>query len=121
MTQTPLHKRYALILAGGSGQRFWPISRDALPKQLLKLFGEKTLLELTIERLDGFVPKENILILTNQQQEASVRAIPLKTCPLKTSSLSRKSVIPRPPSPSPLAGLLLVTRWPPCSCCQPII
>jgi mannose-1-phosphate guanylyltransferase len=66
--------RYALILAGGSGQRFWPISRDAQPKQLLKLFGEKTLLEMTVERLEGLVPKENILVLTNQQQEAGVRA-----------------------------------------------
>jgi mannose-1-phosphate guanylyltransferase len=75
MPKAAIHKRYALILAGGSGQRFWPISRDALPKQLLKLFGDKTLLELTIERLEGFVPKENILILTNKQQEASVRAI----------------------------------------------
>jgi len=67
--------RYALILAGGSGQRFWPISRDALPKQLLKLFGDKTLLEMTVERLNGVVPKENILILTNKQQEAAVRAL----------------------------------------------
>lgn len=67
--------RYALILAGGSGQRFWPISRDSLPKQLLKLFGEKTLLEMTVERLDGVVPKENILILTNKQQEATVRSL----------------------------------------------
>lgn len=67
--------RYALILAGGSGQRFWPLSRDSLPKQLLKLFGEKTLLELTIERLEGLVPKENIIILTNQVQENAVRAL----------------------------------------------
>jgi mannose-1-phosphate guanylyltransferase len=66
--------RYALILAGGSGQRFWPLSRDSLPKQLLKLFGEKTLLELTIDRLQGLVPKENIIILTNQVQEKAVRA-----------------------------------------------
>jgi mannose-1-phosphate guanylyltransferase len=69
------NSRYALILAGGSGQRFWPISRDALPKQLLKLFGDKTLLEMTVERMDGLVPKENILILTNKQQEAGVRAL----------------------------------------------
>jgi mannose-1-phosphate guanylyltransferase len=67
--------RYALILAGGSGQRFWPVSRDALPKQLLKLFGEKTLLEMTVERLDGLIPKENIVVLTNKQQEAHVRAL----------------------------------------------
>ena len=65
--------RYALILAGGSGQRFWPLSRDALPKQLLRLFGDKTLLELTLDRLEGVVPRENILILTNSQQEQAVR------------------------------------------------
>jgi mannose-1-phosphate guanylyltransferase len=67
--------RYALILAGGSGQRFWPVSRDTLPKQLLTLFGEKTLLELTVERLEGLVPKENIIILTNTLQEHAVRAL----------------------------------------------
>ncbi len=66
--------RYALILAGGSGQRFWPVSRDALPKQLLKLFGDKTLLELTVERLEGLVPMENILVLTNSAQIEGVRA-----------------------------------------------
>jgi mannose-1-phosphate guanylyltransferase len=65
--------RYALILAGGSGQRFWPISRDTLPKQLLTLFGDKTLLELTVDRLAGLVPKENIIILTNSLQERAVR------------------------------------------------
>ena len=47
---------YALILAGGSGERFWPLSRRARPKQLLRLVSEKTLLEETIARLDGLVP-----------------------------------------------------------------
>ena len=66
---------YALILAGGSGTRFWPLSRNSRPKQLLQLFGEETLLEQTIRRLDGLVPRENILILTNAQQEAAVREV----------------------------------------------
>ncbi|MBL9114988.1 MAG: NTP transferase domain-containing protein [Verrucomicrobiaceae bacterium] len=74
MSATP-KSRYAVILAGGSGQRFWPVSRDALPKQLLKLFGENTLLELTLERLKGIVPRENTLILTNHQQEKTVREL----------------------------------------------
>jgi mannose-1-phosphate guanylyltransferase len=64
---------YALVLAGGSGQRFWPVSRDRLPKQLLTLFGDKSLLQHTIARLEGIVPKENILVLTNHQQVAGVR------------------------------------------------
>ena len=66
---------YALILAGGSGTRFWPLSRDARPKQLLNLFGETTLLNQTIDRLTGLIPKENIIILTNQLQEAAVREV----------------------------------------------
>ena len=66
---------YALILAGGSGTRFWPLSRNDKPKQLLDLFGTGTLLEQTILRLDGLVPFENILILTNSLQEEAVRAI----------------------------------------------
>lgn len=66
---------YALILAGGSGTRFWPLSRNSKPKQLLDLFGTGTLLEQTIQRLDGLVPPENILILTNDLQADAVRAI----------------------------------------------
>ena len=57
---------YALILAGGSGERFWPLSRRARPKQLLRLVGEKTLLEETLARLEGFVPSERILILNQR-------------------------------------------------------
>jgi len=66
---------YALILAGGSGERFWPLSRRSRPKQLLSLFSEKTLLEETISRLDGLVPPENILILTNRDQIEGVREV----------------------------------------------
>jgi mannose-1-phosphate guanylyltransferase len=66
---------YALILAGGSGTRFWPLSRNSRPKQLLDLFGTGTLLEQTIQRLDGLVPLENILILTNSLQVEAVRSV----------------------------------------------
>ena len=66
---------YALILAGGSGTRFWPLSRNDKPKQLLDLFGTGTLLTQTINRLAGLVPLENILILTNSLQVDAVREI----------------------------------------------
>jgi mannose-1-phosphate guanylyltransferase len=69
------HATYALILAGGSGTRFWPLSRNSKPKQLLQLFGEETLLEQTIRRLEGLVPLENILILTNSLQLDGVRQV----------------------------------------------
>ncbi|MGI9243124.1 MAG: mannose-1-phosphate guanylyltransferase [Verrucomicrobiales bacterium] len=68
---------YALILAGGSGERFWPLSRKTLPKQLLKLFSEKSLLQETVDRIGGVLPVENILILTNTQQyEATLAELP---------------------------------------------
>jgi mannose-1-phosphate guanylyltransferase len=67
--------RYALILAGGSGTRFWPVSRDRLPKQLLELFGPATLLETTVERVAELVPEENILILTNALQVPEIRKV----------------------------------------------
>jgi mannose-1-phosphate guanylyltransferase len=66
---------FVLILAGGSGERFWPLSRRTRPKQLLSLFSEETLLAATLRRLEGLVAPENILILTNADQENGVREI----------------------------------------------
>src|SRR3989442_9029413 len=55
---------WAAILAGGAGTRFWPLSTPERPKQLLPLAGDRALLLQTVERLDGLVPPERILILT---------------------------------------------------------
>jgi mannose-1-phosphate guanylyltransferase len=57
---------YAVIMAGGSGTRFWPLSRRTRPKQLLRLFGKTTLLEQAVARLSGVIPPERIYIFTNQ-------------------------------------------------------
>jgi mannose-1-phosphate guanylyltransferase len=65
---------YAVVLAGGSGTRFWPLSRNATPKQLLRLFDDSTLLEQSLGRLEGLIPQKNILVLTNVEQESQVRA-----------------------------------------------
>src|SRR3982075_3491440 len=66
---------YALILAGGSGERFWPLSRRARPKQLLRLVAKQTLLEQAVARLEGLIAPERLLILTNVDQEAAVREL----------------------------------------------
>jgi len=63
---------YAVIMAGGSGTRFWPLSRRKRPKQLLEIFGRATLLEQTVARLEGVVPHERIYIFTNEFVHADV-------------------------------------------------
>ncbi|OAT80347.1 mannose-1-phosphate guanylyltransferase [Desulfotomaculum copahuensis] len=55
---------FAAIMAGGTGQRFWPLSRRDRPKQFLSLVGERTMLQLTVDRLAGLMPPENILVIT---------------------------------------------------------
>lgn len=55
---------WAVILAGGSGTRFWPLSTPERPKQLLPLAGDRPLLAQAVRRLDGLVPPDRILILT---------------------------------------------------------
>jgi len=54
-------------MAGGAGTRFWPLSRAATPKQLLRLVGEQTMIQQTVSRLEGLVPSERLLIVTNQR------------------------------------------------------
>ncbi|SDT20546.1 mannose-1-phosphate guanylyltransferase (GDP) [Friedmanniella luteola] len=56
--------RHVLIMAGGSGKRLWPLSRQDMPKQLLKVLGGKSLLRIAFERLDGVVPPEQVLVCT---------------------------------------------------------
>jgi mannose-1-phosphate guanylyltransferase len=94
---------YVLILAGGSGERFWPLSRKSKPKQLLSLFSEETLLEATLRRLDGLVPVEQILILTNADQESAVRSL----CP----SLPKENIIAEPAKRDTAAAIALGAGW----------
>lgn len=76
MTENP--QFFACVMAGGSGERFWPMSRARSPKQLTKLFGDSTLLEETVSRLEGVVPRTNIFVLTNRVQlEATRAALPM--------------------------------------------
>lgn len=64
---------HAVIMAGGKGTRFWPLSRETFPKQFLKIIGEKTLLESTVERLQGLVRPGNVMIITTANQSELVR------------------------------------------------
>ncbi len=57
----------ALIMAGGKGERFWPLSTDEKPKQFLKLLGEETMIQMTVNRLKKLIPIERIFIVTGDR------------------------------------------------------
>ncbi|XZE53221.1 mannose-1-phosphate guanylyltransferase [Planctomycetaceae bacterium SH139] len=64
---------HAVIMAGGSGTRFWPASRQQTPKQLLRLVGDRSMIQSTADRLTGLVPPENQLVVTNQRLVSAIR------------------------------------------------
>ena len=64
---------YAVILAGGSGSRFWPLSRELYPKQLLKLFGNATMIQQTIQRVNKVIEREKTMIVCNPRVEQDIR------------------------------------------------
>ena len=105
---------HAMIMAGGSGTRFWPASRHALPKQLLQLSGEQTMIQATVRRLGSLVPASRVLVLTNERLVGSVAS--------QLPELPVTSIIGEPcrrdtglPSGSPPVSSLSGTPMPPWS------
>jgi len=65
--------RYVIIMAGGRGERFWPVSREKTPKQLVTLLGKRSFLQQAVDRVLPLVPMKNIFIITNAVQAPEVR------------------------------------------------
>ena len=79
---------HAVVMAGGAGTRFWPLSRMAIPKQLLSFGGDRSLIQQAIDRLDSLVPVDNISIITNQSLVSAIED--------QLPALSRNSIIGEP-------------------------
>ena len=63
---------YGVLMAGGTGTRFWPRSRKASPKQVLNIVQERTMIQATVDRLEGLVDANRLLIVTNAQQKVLI-------------------------------------------------
>jgi mannose-1-phosphate guanylyltransferase len=70
---TDNRNRFVIIMAGGRGERFWPLSREKMPKQLLTLLGKRSFLQQAVDRVLPLVPAKNIFVITNEAQLPEVR------------------------------------------------
>lgn len=97
------NKIYAVIMAGGRGERFWPVSRNSSPKQFVSLFGGKPLIRMAVERLEGLVDVEDILVVTSADLvERSREALPM---------LPEGNIIGEPFGRDTAAACALGTAW----------
>lgn len=72
-TKTSSNDRFVIIMAGGRGERFWPVSREKTPKQLITLWGKRSFLQQAVDRVSPLVPAKNIFVITNAVQAPEVR------------------------------------------------
>jgi mannose-1-phosphate guanylyltransferase len=94
---------YAVVMAGGGGTRLWPLSRQARPKQMLKLLGDRTLFQATLARFKGLFANENIRIITSESQFSELAT----ECP----QLDRSNFIlePQPKGTASVVGLAAIS------------
>ena len=95
---------HAIILAGGAGTRFWPLSRTNSPKQFLRLYSDKPMLEQTIRRISPFINRHNIYIATNKIYHKKV-----SRC-LRGSGVPRENIFLEPQAKNTLAPIGLLSK-----------
>lgn len=100
---------YGIILAGGSGSRLWPLSRELYPKQLIKLGGDESLLQATFKRLSSFIEPKNIISVTNVKHLPEVK---LQLNQINSDSLVIAEPIAKNTAPAIAAALEFIRQRP---------
>ncbi len=92
-----------IILAGGSGKRFWPVSRKARPKQFLPIVSEKTMIEETVDRLSSQIALKNIYTIADPEKTEMIKSI--------LPDLPQKNLLIEPAGRNTAPSLILATAW----------
>lgn len=98
---------YSVILCGGSGTRLWPMSRKNLPKQFLKLYGDKSLLQETFDRIHKLLPVEHIFFVTNKDNASYV----LSQIRKRDRKFSEKNIIIEPSARNTAPAIALAMKY----------
>ena len=93
----------ALIMAGGRGTRFWPKSTEEMPKQFLKLINEKTMIQLTYERLLNVMPNTRIFVVTGEKYKGLVEE--------QLTDLPKRNIIVEPEGRNTAPCILLASLY----------
>ena len=101
---------HGIIMAGGSGTRFWPLSRELYPKQFLSLVGEKSLLNGTVNRLLPLFPQEQIWIMVGTKHESETKRT-LSSLPKGSSGHLTPRIFVEPQSKNTLPPLALASAF----------
>ena len=96
---------YAIILAGGVGSRFWPLSKSLEPKQFLNLCSNKSMLEETIHRIGGLIEKKNIYVASNK-----IYSRKIKDC-IRYFNIPFENILFEPESKNTFAPIAVLTSW----------
>jgi len=93
---------YAVIMAGGSGTRFWPLSREKAPKQVLSIINDTSLLRETFNRISELIPNDNIIVVTSRRQVEVIRP--------QIDGIKESNIIiePTPRNTAPCIGLAAI-------------
>lgn len=98
-----MSRNYCLIMAGGSGTRFWPRSRVAKPKQYLSLFGEQSLIQESVSRFANFIPEESIYVVSAKSQQSVLES--------QTTNLPKENLIFEPVGKNTLPAIGLAALF----------
>ncbi len=98
-----MSNNYCLIMAGGSGTRFWPRSRVKKPKQYLSLFGDQSLIQESVQRFASFIPEESIYVVSAKSQQAVLES--------QTTNLPKANLIYEPVGKNTLPAIGLAALF----------
>ncbi|MDO9615355.1 MAG: mannose-1-phosphate guanylyltransferase [Bacteroidota bacterium] len=98
-----MSKNYCLIMAGGSGTRFWPRSRVAKPKQYLSLFGDQSLIQESVQRFANFIPEDCIYVVSAKSQKEVLES--------QTTNLPKQNMIYEPVGKNTLPAIGLAVLF----------
>ena len=98
-----MSKNYCLIMAGGSGTRFWPRSRVEKPKQYLSLFGDQSLIQESVQRFTKFIPEDSIYVVSAKSQQVVLES--------QTTNLPKENLIYEPVGKNTLPAIGLAALF----------